>query len=60
MDDNLLKTIDLQIEEWHIATQMSKERIKNLTPYHEGFRNGEICAYERILALIKLGKVNNG
>lgn len=60
MENDLLKAVEAQVEEWHIAAQMSKERIKNLTPYHEGFRNGEICAYERILALIKLGKVNNG
>ena len=60
MDDNLLKAIELQIEEWHIASQMSKERIKNLTPYHEGFRNGQIEALERVLYLIKLGEVNNG
>ena len=60
METDLLKAIEAQVEEWHIASQMSKERIKNLSPYHEGFRNGEINAWEKVLALIKLGEVNNG
>ena len=59
MENDLLQAIEAQVEEWHIASQMSKERIKNLSPYHEGFRNGQIEALERVLSLIKLGEVNN-
>ena len=55
-----MKAIELQIEEWHITAQMRKERIKILEPYKDGFRNGEINAWEKVLALIKLGEVNDG
>ena len=57
MENELLKAIEVQVEEWHIASQMSKERIKNLNPYNEGFRNGQIEALERVLSLFKLGEV---
>ena len=57
MENDLLKAIEVQVEEWHIASQRSKETIKNLTPYHEGFRNGQIEALERVLSLFKLGEV---
>lgn len=57
MENELLKAIEVQVEEWHIAAQMSKERIKNLNPYNEGFRNGQIEALERVLSIIKLGDV---
>ena len=57
MENELLKAIEVQVEEWHIAAQSSKERIKNLNPYHEGFRNGQIEALERVLSLFKLGEV---
>ena len=60
MENDLLKAIEEQVEVWHIEAQKSKEIRKSLLPYAEGFRNGEIYAYERILALIKLGEVNNG
>ena len=57
MESDLLKAIEVQVEEWHIAAQSSKERIKNLNPYNEGFRNGQIEALERVLSLFKLGEV---
>lgn len=60
MDNELLKAIEAQVEEWHIAAQMNKERIIRISPYHEGFRNGQIEAFEKVLSLIKLGVANNG
>ena len=60
MENDLLKAIEVQVEEWHIAAQSSKERIIRVSPYNEGFRNGLIEAYEKVLSLIKLGEVNNG
>lgn len=60
MENDLLKAIELQIEEWHITAQMNKERFKNLPPYKDGFQNGEIYTLERVLYLIKLGVANNG
>ena len=59
MENDLLKAIEFQIEEWHIAAQMNKERIIRISPYNEGFRNGLIEAYGKVLSLIKLGDVNN-
>lgn len=58
MEKDLLKAIEVQIEEWHILLQ----KFKDVTPkmqdqYYEGFRNGQISAYEKVLALIKLGEV---
>ena len=57
MENELLKAIEVQVEEWHIAAQSSKERIKCRDSYHEGFRNGQIEALERVLSLFKLGEV---
>lgn len=57
MENDLLKAIEVQVEEWHIAAQMNKERFKNQNPYNEGFRNGQIEALERVLSLFKLGEV---
>lgn len=60
MENDLLKAVEAQVEEWHMGAQRSKERITYRSSYYEGFRNGEINAWEKVLALIKLGEVNNG
>lgn len=56
-NNDLLKAIEEQIEVWHIEAQTNKERIIRISPYNEGYRNGQIEAFERVLSLFKLGEV---